>query len=71
MTREEAKKQILGVFLHELSNDDETLFGPGGMEGEPDHRAFDGARKELIAEFTRRVDGGKSTRLSRALKGML
>lgn len=55
MTREEAKKKILGLFLSELTDDDEALFGPKGIEGERDHKAFDGARKELIVEFKRRI----------------
>jgi hypothetical protein len=57
MTREEAKKRILGVFLNELEADDEALFGPDAIEGERDYPAFDGARKELLVEFKRRTAG--------------
>lgn len=70
MTRDDAKKQILGVFLRDLSDDDEALFGPDGIEGERDFTAFDGARKELIEEFERRTRL-KPSRLARALKGYL
>jgi len=72
MTRDQAKKQILGLFLGQLSEDDEALFGPDGVEGERDHAAFDGARKELIAEFTRRTETTPTrSRLARALRGPL
>lgn len=70
MTREQAKKQILGLFLEELSADDEALFGADYIEGEPGYAAFDGARKELIAEFERRIRPS-SSQLVRALKGLL
>lgn len=70
MTREEAKKQILSLFLGQLSEDDEALFGPDGIEGERDSPAFDGARVELIAEFERRT-APTNKKLARALKGLL
>jgi len=65
MNRAEAKRQILGVFLGELSDDDEALFGPDGIEGERDYSAFDGARKELIAEFSRRTESKLQRKLRR------
>lgn len=72
MTKDEAKKQILGLFLGQLSEDDEALFGPDGIEGERHHKAFDGARKELIAEFERRTTiGAGPRRLIRALRDPL
>lgn len=71
MTREEAKKQILGLFLEQLSQDDEALFGLNAIEGERDFPAFDGARKELITEFGRRTARPTQRTLVRALKGLL
>lgn len=55
MTKAEAKKKILGLFLGELSADDEALFGPDGIEGERDYKAFNAARLELQEEFERRT----------------
>ena len=55
MTRAEAKKKILGLFLTELTGNDEALFGDEIHEGSQEWNAYDSARKELIEEFARRT----------------
>ena len=55
MTRNEAKKKILGLFLSQLTGDDRALFGEDVDEGTHEWRAYDGARDELLTEFARRT----------------
>lgn len=58
MTRADAKKQILGVLLNDLKNDDGALFGDEVADAGEESRlwkTYDAARQELIEEFERRT----------------
>lgn len=59
MTKAEVKKQILGLLLETLQNDDEALFGQQlfeQFEATPRlERSCFAARDELVTEFKKRI----------------